>query len=164
MSYQFNADEIFEMAERIEKNGCKFYRMAAEKADNQKNKELLLKLAKMEEEHEKVFSSLRKELSLSDRDPTVFDPDDQLGLYLQSMADGNVFDMGTDPAAFFTGQESMADILNKAIGMEKNSIIFYLGMKEIVSELKGKDKIDQLIKEEMSHIGFLSTEMASLSS
>jgi len=161
MSFQFNADEIFEMAEQIERNGYRFYRAAAEKAAEPKNKELLLKLAEMEVEHEKVFSTLRSELSLSDKAPTAFDPDDQIGLYLQSMADGKVFDMRTDPTTFFTGQQSMADILNKAIGMEKNSIIFYLGMKEIVSDSKGRDKIDSLIKEELAHIGFLSNELAS---
>ena len=30
MNYDFNADEIFEMAERLEKNGAAFYRNAAE--------------------------------------------------------------------------------------------------------------------------------------
>ena len=30
MSYDFNADEIFEIAEQIERNGAKFYRNAAE--------------------------------------------------------------------------------------------------------------------------------------
>ncbi len=164
MSYQFNADEIFEMAEQIERNGNKFYRLAAEKVDEPKNKALLVKLAEMEEAHEKVFASLRSELSLSNKTPTVFDSDDQLGLYLQSMADGKVFDMRADPTSFFSGQESMAAIFEKAIGMEKDSIIFYLGMKELISEALGRDKIDMLIKEEMGHIGFLSMELSSLSS
>jgi len=29
MSYDFNADEVFEMAEQIERNGVRFYREAA---------------------------------------------------------------------------------------------------------------------------------------
>ncbi len=164
MSYQFNADEIFEMAEQIERNGCLFYRTAAENSVEPKSQALLVKLAEMEAEHEKVFSSLRSELSLRDKTPTVFDPNDQIGLYLQSMADGKVFDMRADVATFFTGKESMADILERAIEMEKNSIIFYLGMKEVISEAWGRDKIDILIKEEMAHIGFLSTERAALAS
>ena len=30
MSYDFNADDVLEMAEQLEKNGGKFYRAAAE--------------------------------------------------------------------------------------------------------------------------------------
>jgi hypothetical protein len=30
MSFEFNADEILEMAEQIERNGARFYRKAAE--------------------------------------------------------------------------------------------------------------------------------------
>ena len=38
MSEVFNADEVFEMAEKIEKNGADFYRKAAEKAKNARHK------------------------------------------------------------------------------------------------------------------------------
>jgi len=45
MSITFNADEIFEIAEEIERNGAKFYRDAAQNAKNASIKELLLDLA-----------------------------------------------------------------------------------------------------------------------
>ena len=44
---------------------------------------------------------------------------------------------------------------------EKDSIVFYLGMKEIVPENLGKTKIDQIIKEEMAHIKLLSKELVA---
>ena len=47
-------------------------------------------------------------------------------------------------------------ILLAAIGLEKDSIIFYLGMKELVPENLGKNRIDKIIKEEMGHIRLLS--------
>ena len=34
MGITFNANEVFEMAEEIERNGAKFYRQAAEKASD----------------------------------------------------------------------------------------------------------------------------------
>ena len=53
-------------------------------------------------------------------------------------------------------QEKIRKILKAAIGLEKESIVFYLGMKELVPTKFGKDKIDKIIKEEMGHIRFLS--------
>ena len=53
----------------------------------------------------------------------------------------------------------MKDILKAAIGAEKDSIVFYLGMKELVPEKLGKDKLDGIIKEEMAHIKLLSSRL-----
>ena len=50
MAIPFNADEVFEMAEQIERNGGMFYRAAADKFPAVR--ELLLKLAKWEDDHE----------------------------------------------------------------------------------------------------------------
>ncbi|MBT7259953.1 MAG: rubrerythrin, partial [Desulfobacula sp.] len=49
-----------------------------------------------------------------------------------------------------------------AIQAEKDSIIFYLGMKEIVPEKSGKAKIDDIIKEEMSHIRIIAQKLAAI--
>ena len=54
---------------------------------------------------------------------------------------------------------SMVEILKSAIEAEKDSIVFYLGMKEAVAEDLGKDRIDVIIKEEMGHIQVLSKEL-----
>ena len=47
MSLDFNADEVFEIAEQIERNGSEFYRKAAENMSNPKAKEFLNHLAEM---------------------------------------------------------------------------------------------------------------------
>ena len=162
MSIPFNADEIFEMAEQIERNGARFYRRAAEGAVDLRNRRLLLDLAAREDEHEKTFSSMRANLADGEREATVFDPEGQAALYLRAMADGHVFDVKADPTEFFTGKETMEEILLTAMGMEKDSIAFYLGMKELVPQRLGKDRIDGIIKEEMDHIAILSKELTSL--
>jgi rubrerythrin len=161
MSFPFNADEILEMAEQIERNGARFYRRAAEGAVDSRNRQIFLDLAAMEDEHEKVFASMRVDLAGQKREPAVFDPDGQAALYLRAMADGHVFDVKADPTQLFTGKETVADILRVAMGMEKDSIVFYLGMKEMVPERLGKDRIDGIIKEEMGHLAFLGNELAA---
>ncbi len=160
MTISFSADEIFEMAEQIERNGAKFYRATAEKFSAVR--QVLLDLAAMEDEHEKIFAAMRAQLSSREQEPTVFDPDGQVQMYLRAMADGHVFDVKADPTEQLTGQETSEDILKMAIGMEKDSIIYYLGLKDFVPARAGKDKVEAIIKEEMSHIATLNQKLAAL--
>jgi rubrerythrin len=152
----FNADEVFEVAEQIERNGAKFYRTAAESISEENNKKLLLDLAKMEDEHEQTFKTLRSELSADEKIITTFDPDGEAESYLRSLADTRVFyEKQIDTTSF-------KEILKSAITSEKDSIVFYLGMKDVVPSHLGKNKLDAIIKEEMSHIKLLSKRLLEL--
>jgi rubrerythrin len=155
MSYDFNADEVFEMAEQMERNGAKFYRDAAENAADPSYKEMLIGLSKMEEAHEKMFASMRDELSSAEKASKVFDPDGEAGLYLKALVDGRVFfEKKIDVT-------SMVEILKSAIEAEKDSIVFYLGMKAAVPKNMGSDRIEAIIKEEMSHIQMLTKHLVA---
>jgi len=157
----FNADEIFGIAEQVERNGATFYRRAAQETTDSGTREKLLDLAAMEEEHQRIFAAMRADLSPEEQEPTIPDPWGEAALYLRGIADGHVFDVRTDPAEKLTGKETREDILRTAIGLEKDSIILYLGMREMVPERLGKGRIDAIIKEEMSHIATLSNQLAS---
>jgi len=153
MSYDFNADDVLEIAEQLEKNGGKFYRTAAESTDDPGNKEFLLELAAMEDQHEITFKAMRAELSAKEKESTVFDPDGEAAQYLRALADTRVFfEKEIDVT-------SMRAILKSAITAEKDSIVFYLGMKEAVDESLGKGRLDHIIKEEMGHIKLLSGKL-----
>jgi len=104
---------------------------------------------------------MRAELLQQEREPRVPDPYGEAILYVRGMVDGHVFDVRKDPSERLTGEETMEDILKTAIGLEKDSIVFYLGMKEMVPERLSKQRIDDIIKEEMGHIALLSKEMAA---
>jgi rubrerythrin len=165
MSIQFNADEIFEMAEQIERNGARFYRKAAEGCtQDERSQKLLLHLADMEDDHEKTFHVMRQDLSNTDRGWEMFDPEGLATQYLQAFASGHVFDVKKDACDLLTGSEQLEDILHIAIGMEKDSIVFYRGIQEMVPEKLGKERIEGIIKEEMKHITLLSKELAALKS
>jgi rubrerythrin len=156
MSYDFNADDVFEMAEQMERNGQKFYNTAADSVSDSAHREMLLKLAAMEVAHEKTFKAMRSELKGSEKESTVFDPQGEAVLYLRALADTRVFfEKEIDTS-------SMKEILMAAITAEKDSIVFYLGMKDMVPEKAGKSKMDAIIKEEMGHIRMLSKELAAL--
>lgn len=156
MRYDFNADEIFEMAEQLERNGNKFYRDAAEVVKNDTDRKLLISLADMELDHEKTFKAMRAELSDKEKADTVFDPEGEAVLYLRALADTRVFfDKEIDIS-------TMENILKAAIEAEKDSIVFYLGMKNAVPEKMGQNRLEDIIKEEMAHIRLLSRELVQL--
>lgn len=153
MTNEFNANDIFEIAIEIEKNGSAFYRAAAEKMKDQDHKAFLLELAAMEDDHEKTFSKLQKELEGSATVSTVFDPNDENILYLKALADMRVFAEKETPG------DDFKQIMVSAIQTEKDSIAFYLGMKAIVPEKLGRARLDDIIKEEMGHIRILTQKM-----
>ena len=157
MPSEFNANDIFEMAKKIEKNGVIFYRNAAKQVDVQKYKDFLLELATMEEAHEKIFDTMQKELKEEDAFPTTFDPNDENILYLKALADTRIFFKKEKP------EESLNGILSTAIQTEKDSISFYLGMKELIPAKFGLSKIDDIIKEEMNHIRILAGKLTQYS-
>ena len=154
--YDFNADDIFQIAEQLERNGAAFYRQAAESVQDADAKQFLLKLADMEDDHEKTFKQMRQELTEAEKTATVFDPQGEAAAYLKALADTRVFfEKSIDTS-------SMEAILKDAIVAEKDSIVFYLGMKEAVPEEKGKARMDAIIKEEMDHIRLLSGQLARI--
>ena len=156
MGIDFNADEVFEIAEQIERNGSRFYRNVADKVTDESKKKLLTDLAEMEDEHERTFKNLRSELSMDEKIQTTFDPEGQTELYLRALADTRIFyEKEVDTS-------SIKEILKSAITAEKDSIVFYLGIKNVVPAHFGKEKLDNIIKEEMEHIRLLSNELLEL--
>jgi rubrerythrin len=156
MRYDFNADEVFEMAVQLERNGKKFYRDAAESVSDKGHREMLIKLADMENDHEQTFKAMRQDLAEQEKAGTVFDPEGEAALYLKALADTRVFfEKKIDLS-------SMENILKAAIEAEKDSIVFYLGMRNAVPGKLGQSRLDDIIQEEMSHIRMLSKELVQL--
>ena len=156
MNYDFNANEVLIMAQKIEQNGAKFYRDAADKIGEASSKELLLELAAMEDDHEQTFIELQKNLTEEEKKSQTFDPDNEAVLYCKSLADMRVFFEKEIDAS------SLKDVLKSAIVAEKDSIVFYLGMQDLVPASLGTDKISAIIKEEMKHIRILTEKLKEL--
>ncbi len=156
MSITFNADEIFEMAEEIERNAARFYRQAAKYTLDKKTKQMFLDLAVMEDGHLCTFKQMRSELSGEEKKETVFDPDNEAAMYLQTMAISRGTEGRKSQTEELTGSETIEEIIKIAINAEKNSIVFYVGLKELVPSKMGKNKVGAIIKEEMTHLARLN--------
>jgi len=155
MDRKYNIDEILAMAEEIERNGAEYYTRAAWMTTDERKRCRLEDLAQMERNHERTFAEMRAS------QPTVrasFDPDGEAGRYLGAIVDGKVFDYRGALAAELAGK-SLVDVYLKALDLEKDSIIFYLGIRELVPEELGNTQLDDIIREEMGHIVLLSDDL-----
>jgi len=162
MAFGFNADEILQMAERIERNGARFYRRAAEACGaDDASKAAFLELAEMEDGHERTFAEMRAALGTGEAQTSTFDPEGQAAAYLAAMADANVFGPDTDPVDLVC-DKSTEELLKIAIDLEKESIVFYLGLRDLVSAPAGRDKVERILQEEMAHVALLRGKIAAL--
>ncbi len=162
MSIQFSADEILGIAERIEHNGVIFYAAGCKAVSDPEAAVLLRRLSSWEVQHEHLFRAMRDQLTAEERTPTVFDPEDQMGLYLQSMADRTVFTANMDPAEIFGPDPSLRHILLLALEREKDAVVFYSGIRDMVPARLGLASIDSVIREEVSHVAMLEKHLRSL--
>ena len=162
MAGVFNADEVFEMAIRIENNGAAFYLKAAALQSDNENQKFLEGLANMEDQHRKIFTELRTTLIEKDKGPKVFDPHDEVSQYLAAMADTIGGEGSPSVADALTGDETLEEILQTAVGLEKDSILFYLGLKDLIPPQSGRDRIDEIIREERRHVVQLSNLLEKL--
>lgn len=162
MSISFNADEVFNMAERMEQDAAAYYHTAAEKVAYPGARQMLLDLAAWEEEHESSFADLHKKLAASAREDHTFDPYDEALQYLNALVDDSIFDASSSPLEETGPEPSFENILRFALGKEKETINFYTGLRQLVPANLGKDDVEKIIQEEMKHVTILNKEIAKV--
>jgi len=166
MDIKFDPEQAFLVAERIEINGAKFYRRAAEIADTPEAKKLLNSLATWEDEHREFFEKLRTDFSgLGPLDyrkylDRVFEPDKEQLRSINELADSNVILSDMDPADRLKGDENLREILEIALEIEKDSLVFYTSLSLAMKASSEGDALSSIIKEEMRHISILTRELA----
>lgn len=156
MAINFNPKDVLEVAMQIQRNGCDFFQEAAVKAGDPDARQVLLNLATRSEEYLKVLSDMVEKLSAEEKTPTAFDPDNQEGQLLKSMADGNVFVRQANPLEKLRGNESFAETIEIAISYQMDSISFYRRIIKFVREPQSQKKLENIIDEEKKQIALLS--------
>ena len=160
MPIKFNAREVFEIAEKIEENGVAFYKAAADM--HPKQAKLLKKFADMEVEHKAMFASMKASILGLGEDGVLNDPNGDASLYLESIAETHGGEGSMMVLKTLTGNESVGEIMDMAIQAEKKSILFYVGLKDLVPESLGRKHIDRIIGEEKQHVIILLAEKAKI--
>jgi rubrerythrin len=152
MSNIFTGSEIVELGIQIEKNGRDFYATLAKHSGNEKTKEVFKFLASEEEKHIVVFEKILT--SLDKYQPPESYPGEYL-TYMTVLASEYIFtqkDKGAEIASKIGNDRQAVEL---GIGFEKDSILFYEGIKKVVADYEYK-AIDQLIQQEQNHLQQLS--------
>jgi rubrerythrin len=162
MAENYNINEVFEMAVQMERNGARFYRKAAGSFDESLATEMMLELASMEDDHERIFIRMRERIAKKEYGDMAYDPQGEAEQYVQAMMHGKVFGDEGDPSRLLTGKETLADVLKTAILLEKDAVSFYSGIRLLMLEDLGKKKLDYIVKEEMSHVTLLTRRLGQV--
>jgi rubrerythrin len=148
VSISFYGNELINIAIGIERRGIAFYDVLARSTKSVKAREIFQYLVGMERDHIRIFQGMLDE---ADKYEVPEAYAGEYGAYLQALVDSAVFtdDMVTSELA--TKSESDLAAVELGIGAEKDSILFYYEMREIVPK-PARSKIDKIIAEEKLHL------------
>lgn len=144
----FAGSEIVELGVQIEKNGRDFYATLATQSKNQKAAGIFTYLAKEEEKHIAVFQKMLEKMETYE--PPQAYADDYLA-YMRALAGEHIFTQENRGAAVARKIASDKEAVETGIQLEKDSIIFYEGMKKAVPEYDHK-AVNELILQEQGHL------------
>lgn len=155
MSVKYSIDEVLKFAIEIEKEGELFYRVMASKTSNKDMKKLCLKLSDDERKHMEIYENMLEILG-PDPNEYIYGMENEYIAYLHAFIEKTVFNDEKINGVI----ESFNDentFLKYAIEKEKDSIDYYMNMKNLLTE--SSPVIDKVIKEEESHIEVLKSYM-----
>jgi len=145
--------DVVNFAVRIEENGERFYREAAETVTDQSVKELFNRLAREEMGHKKTFEKVLSSLG------TIRQPETYEGeylLYLTAFIDGKAVFKDHPRIPELAKASTVIGALDFAIQRELDSILFYQEMRGYVMGPDHASTVDLIIDEEKMHFAILS--------
>lgn len=152
MSISFSGSELINVAINIERRGIAFYDVMAKSSDNEAARHIFQHLAGMEREHIRVFQDMIPEAGAFPI-PELFS--EEYAGYLQALVDSAVFTDDTVTSETAIQVDSDIKALELGISAEKDSILFYYQMKDVMPE-RTHPTMDKIIIEEKSHLTQLS--------
>jgi len=147
MSYLLDVREILEFAVYIEERGYEFYVGAMKKLGEPRATELFQYLADEEFKHEKVFKKLMEQGD----DVKSGEHDPEYQAYMREFCKAHSLGDREAISAKLARLSSLEEILDLAMGFEKDSIVFFSELREAYARGHA-GPLDKVIHEEMGHL------------
>jgi len=146
---KFSIREVVGQAVQTEKLGYQFYTTMAEKfrKENEDLHKLFTTLAKKELNHEKTFSELLG--LLGDNEPEGWE---DISQYMRAVVESEFFLGKNKSLPSMENIKTANDAVDFAIGFEKETLLYFHGIKDAVKE---KEIVEDIINEEKAHIKWL---------
>ncbi|HJW88419.1 MAG TPA: ferritin family protein [Dehalococcoidia bacterium] len=154
MSILFTGREMLETAIEVERNGFSFY---SELARAGKARFTFEHLAGQEKRHESLFQGMLDSLGQA---PAPESYNGELALYIKTLASGRVF-KSPQEAREMAQKLSPEEAVRTAIGIEKDSILFYGEMRGLVRR-EDRSLVDRIMDEERGHVLQLSEVLSQM--
>ena len=149
MGVKFSGFEIGEMAIQIERNGKAFYEVLEKKSNDQDMKVFFRYLADQEDVHMEKFKELRDTIS---KEGYVAPYDwDEARDYLAALVSKEIFSSENVGAKIAEDAPNEKAAFDAAIGLEKDSLLFYHEMMRFVNKAD-HPLIEAIAEEERKHI------------
>ncbi len=147
---KFSIREVLEQAVQTEKLGYQFYTaMVARFKDHEKLVKLFGTLAEKELRHEKTYSEMRD--MVGDAEPDGWE---EMSHYLRAIVESEFFMGKNKSLPAMEGIKTVKDAVNYALEFEKETLLYFYGVRDAVRE---KELVDEIINEEKSHIMWLNS-------
>lgn len=145
----FAANELLDMAIKLEKNGEAVYRRAIEKVSKPELVALLVWMADEEVKHARFFSDLKLDLETKRANPFMEEMSREL--FDDLMGDKNFSLKEVD----FSVIDKTEELIAVFIEFEKDSVIFYKVLEPFVEDPLARKNLKKIIEEEDRHIQLL---------
>jgi len=142
----FTAQDILDIAIRLEKNGEKTYQNAKGHTANEDLKALLKWIAQEEQAHAHWFTELKNRLSKGKDDHLLAEMSRALA---EDVVQGQAFSL---QEVDFKAIDTPEKMVRTFIGFEEDTIAFYRVLKTFIDDPAIADQLEQIIAEEKTHI------------
>ncbi len=142
----FTAEEVLDMAIRIERNGERIYRQAIEKAANPTMASLLGWMAEEERQHAEFFSDLKQRLGTSQPNPVADAFSHEI---LDKLLGNQSFSL---EEVDFGKIEDVQELIGVFIEFEEDTVLFYQMLESFLQNDEAKQELSRVVAEENQHI------------
>ncbi|MCP3930956.1 MAG: ferritin family protein [Bacteroidetes bacterium] len=149
----FTINDICNIAAQIERNGEEAYAKASRGTSDPELSLLFQQMAEEEGKHATWFGSLKINTSISQEEKELESMGREL---LQDMVKDQTFSLETMDLIRSEGGEV---VLDQLIGFERDTILFYEFLENIIDEEKTKKHLLIIIEEERNHVKLIEEMM-----
>ncbi|MCL0097246.1 ferritin family protein [Dehalococcoidia bacterium] len=152
MSISFSTSELINIAIDIERRGMAFYDVMSQSTENAEARDLFRHLGEMKRQHVQIFRDMLGEAGKYQ--PSESDTE-EYAAYLKALVDSAVFTDDLITSGMAANADSDIEALQLAIGAEKDAILFYYLMMDIMPP-RTHPVVNKIIAEEKLHLRQLS--------
>lgn len=147
---------LLDMAANVEHASAGFYLQASRNVSDREARRTLQELAATELQHKNFFSDMKQQFQDSIEGPIEQSAWQSISRYAKTVRDTRIFDFDYMLSHKVTGKEKKEDVTQMAIAFEKDSIIFYTGLANIIENNELNKLLKEIIREEFNHLSALS--------